>query len=161
MEKELLQKYITENLTQRAIAERENVSQATVKYWLNKYNLKTNAIKQRNIYLCKCGENNKDKFYPVVKGMCKICHNKYTIKRQKDSRNKAISYLGGKCVNCGYDKYTCSLDIHHIDPTLKDPSFKRMRGWKWERILKEISNCTILCRNCHSAYHAGELDIKI
>jgi hypothetical protein len=31
----------------------------------------------------------------------------------------AVDYLGGKCFNCKYDRYTGALDIHHLDPAIK------------------------------------------
>lgn len=40
MEYEKLKQYIEQNLSQREIAIKERVSQATIKYYLNKFNLK-------------------------------------------------------------------------------------------------------------------------
>jgi hypothetical protein len=48
-----------------------------------------------------------------------------------------------------------ALDIHHVDPKKKDPDFKRMRGWAWDRIKNELDKCMLLCKNCHAAHHAG------
>lgn len=50
---------------------------------------------------------------------------------------------------------TEKLEVDHIDPTLKDPSMKRPKthgfkyGLAWERILKELENCQLLCKDCH------------
>lgn len=32
----------------------------------------------------------------------------------------AVEYKGGKCENCGYDKFIGALDFHHIDSSDKD-----------------------------------------
>ena len=156
MEKITLQKYIDLNYSTRKIAAATNSSQTNVRHWLKKYNLKTNAEQFKlTEYNCKCGETNPENFYGHAKQTCSKCHNLITTTAGKNNRLFAIDYLGGKCKNCNFDKYTCSLDIHHLDPSIKDKNFKYMRGWKKERILNEIKNCVLLCRNCHAAVHAG------
>jgi hypothetical protein len=60
-----------------------------------------------------------------------------------------------KCSSCGYDKYKEALDIHHLDPKIKDKNFSSMRGWSIDRITNELKNCILLCKNCHTAYHCG------
>jgi hypothetical protein len=70
-----------------------------------------------------------------------------------------LEALGGKCFECGYDKYKSALDAHHLDPEEKDTAFHQWRGWSWERIEKEIKKCVLLCKCCHAAVHSGELII--
>jgi hypothetical protein len=112
--------------------------------------------------LCnKCGEKDPSKFYGNKRHICGKCHAKYTTERGKRKKQFVCEKLGGKCVSCGYDKYVGSLDIHHKDPAKKDSNFRSKRGWSEERILKEIENCILLCRNCHAAFHAGELAIGV
>jgi len=156
MEQITLQNYIKLNYSTRKIAELENSSQTNVRHWLKKFNLKTTS-KQFSIkeYLCECGETNPEKFYGHSKVNCSKCHNIKTTSTGKNNRLFAIDYLGGKCISCKFNKYNCSLDIHHLNPSIKDKNFKYMRGWKKERILNEIKNCVLLCRNCHAAVHAG------
>lgn len=161
MEENTLQKYVNLNFSTRKIAGLENTSQTNVRYWLKKFNLKTNS-KQFALseYKCKCGETNPDKFYGKFKKTCSKCHNSKTMNVGKNNRLFAVEVLGGKCIECGYDKHTCSLDIHHLEPSIKDKTFRCMRGWCKERILKEIKNCVLLCRNCHAAVHAGHIVLK-
>jgi hypothetical protein len=63
--------------------------------------------------------------------------------------------MGGECVRCGYDEFSCSLDIHHIDPNSKDPNFHQMRSWLMEKIRLECKKCVLLCKNCHASFHSG------
>ena len=108
------------------------------------------------MHLCsKCGETDSTKFYGHKKTMCGKCHNEYTKQLGKQKRLYAVTKLGGKCASCGYSTYIESLDIHHIDPSIKDENFSSMRGWSLARIDKEIVGCVLLCKNCHSAFHAG------
>ena len=69
----------------------------------------------------------------------------------------ARELLGGKCVACGFNKYDNAMDFHHKDPQKKDPDFRNLRGWSWDKIKEEMKNCVLLCSNCHRGVHAGEL----
>jgi hypothetical protein len=160
MDKNNLENYISLNYSTRKIAQLENKSQTTIRHWLKKYELKTNLKTfEHNEYKCKCGENNPEKFYGHKKSVCADCHNEYVLGSGKNKKQKARQYLGGCCKICGFDKYPCSLDIHHLDPKVKDNNFKSMRGWSWERILQEIETCVLLCKNCHAAVHSGLVEI--
>lgn len=161
MEKQILIKLIEANLTQREIATETGKSTTTVVYWLEKYKLSTNNAKGPRIskHKCKCGETDPTKFYGDDKKHCSSCHSKRVANASKEKRTYALEKLGNKCKACGFDKYKCSLDIHHLDPSIKDDNFRSMRGWSIERIYKEIESCVLLCKNCHSAHHAGLLDI--
>lgn len=91
----------------------------------------------------------------IYKLQCKKCRTRYNTYKGNENKNKAIQYLGGKCKCCGYDKFPCSLDLHHKDLSQKDPNFRTKGGWSWERLKKEIDKCILLCSNCHRAFHCG------
>jgi hypothetical protein len=160
MDKSLLQNYISLNYSTRQIAQLVNRSQTNVRHWLKKYNLKTN-LKQFTAtdYRCKCGETSPEKFYGHSKQTCSRCHNKKTSKVGRNNRHFAVEHLGGKCLACGYNKHACALDIHHLDPSIKDKYFRNMRSWGKERIFKEIESCVLLCKNCHALVHAGLVEL--
>lgn len=79
-------------------------------------------------------------------------------------KKEMVSYKGGKCFRCGYDKCMAALDFHHIDPSQKEFSLGpliralavKTKNAK-ERILKkiqmEIDKCILLCANCHREEH--------
>lgn len=157
MNKNTLLIEINKGLSQREIGILLGVSQTTIRYWLIKFNLKT---KPRNVrHNCSCGENNPSNFYGNRKSTCKKCFNKSVIKAGNDNKKYGVKYLGGECVNCGYCKSMRALEFHHIDPTLKDPNFKSLRGWSKIRLRKELDKCILLCSNCHSETHE-QLDCK-
>ncbi len=117
-----------------------------------------NTKQRERKYLCsRCGETDPAKFTEGRYTECKKCRSEYNRRTDKANREKIVSYLGGKCKCCGYDKHIVALDVHHLDPTLKDPHFASHKGWKWERIERELQNCILLCKNCHAALHAGEI----
>lgn len=151
-----LKSLVKGGLSIRQIAQNFNYSATNVRYWLKKYGLVTTPVRP---YKCACGETNPEKFYGHKKQICGKCHNKYTLMVGQKKRERAIEYLGRQCVNCKYEKFTCSLDIHHTKPNKKDPNFSSMRGWSWNRILNELKHCILLCRNCHAAVHAGHIEL--
>lgn len=156
MEKQQLIDLVSQRFSTRQIASILKTSQTNTRYWLVKYSLITNPTYYRRNHHCwKCGETDSDKFYGHKKNACARCHNIDVGHRGALLHRKAIEYLGGKCQECGYNKYICSLDAHHIDPSTKDPNFSSWRNWSWERAKAELKKCILLCRNCHQAIHSG------
>ena len=96
MDKKVLASLVEEGLSQYKIGEKLGIGQTSVRYWLKKYNLKTNVIPQ---YKCQCGETDKNKFYQNKTRICGKCHNQYTINKGKEKRNRAIEFLGGNVLS--------------------------------------------------------------
>lgn len=156
MDKLKLEELVLAGFSTREIAIAQQCSQTNVRYFLKVYNLQTNKLPKR-AKCQKCGETDNSKFYGRRKEYCGKCHNQDVKQRGQIKRARALEYLGCECKACGFSKYKTALDIHHLDPSQKDDNFASMRGWSWERIQKELDKCIILCRNCHSAVHNGEL----
>jgi hypothetical protein len=156
MDKNELINLVQLGLSQREISKKTGKSQTSIRYWLAKHSLVTNKKKR---FLCGCGETNRNNFYGHKSSICGKCHNAYTLQKGREKRSKIISHMGGCCVNCGFYKWECSLEVHHTDPEKKDPSFSGHRGWSWDRILEEIDGCVLLCGVCHPAVHAGLIDL--
>lgn len=84
---------------------------------------------------------------------CKPCVYKSQRNRWKDRKRKAVELLGGECSICGYKKNMSCIDFHHIDPSLKECDWSKMKKKKWEDIVKELKKCICICRNCHGEIH--------
>lgn len=84
---------------------------------------------------------------------CKSCFNRYCADRWIEKKKKAISYKGGCCTKCGYDKYYGALQFHHLNPSEKDMDWNKIRRYKWEKIEEELDKCVLLCANCHAEEH--------
>lgn len=172
MDRQILEDAISKGLTQRQIGEELNCSQSTVKHWLKKYGLKTLTTQEyRNLELkfnekcCKTCLKVKDKkdFYynsgarDYLESRCKACSNKTRVDRGKKNKLKIIEAKGGKCEHCGLtleQSHYSVFDLHHKDPSDKDPKFNSFKFWPWERIKAEIDKCLLLCSNCHRIEHA-------
>lgn len=167
MEKIKLEELIENRATIKQIAKTLSCSQTNVRYWLKKFGLKTkrgpggklpkDMLTPRKCV--HCGETDPEKFYGHKHTICGKCHLKYTHDLGREKRKKALDFLGGKCTICGFNKYHCSLEIHHLDPNKKDVGFTNYRYWKWSRIENELAGCVLLCSNCHSALHYGLVEL--
>ena len=170
MEKEILINMIDQNLSIREIAAKLEKAPSTVRWWLKKFDLKTNLeignkfgkarkpkhilINGQNVCYCKkCGEIDESKFYKNNKTRCANCSKLITFNKLRENKRLAVEYKGGKCCKCGYKKCQAALDFHHIDSEKKNPDWKKMRSWKLEKIIKELDKCILVCRNCHSEIH--------
>jgi hypothetical protein len=57
------------------------------------------------------------------------------------------------CEKCG-GAHPAFIQFHHRDPSAKKANIARVAAaWPWERLMKEIEKCDILCANCHLILH--------
>ena len=165
MEKETLLKHIEAGLSSYNIANLENLSNSTIRYWLKKYGLKTKRsegteITQRGCPMCSkikplsefYGRRNKT----GNSTYCKQCSTIMVINRQRKLKQLAIDYKGGCCEKCGYNKYNGALEFHHLDPSKKDFTIGHSKLSTFnEKIKEELDKCILVCANCHREIHGG------
>lgn len=103
---------------------------------------------------CKeCRRNrNLNNFYKAS-DKWKTTHEKN--KKEKQQKIKEIKEQSGGCAKCN-EKRTHLLDFHHIDPNQKDFQIGQGELKGWDKILKEIEKCILLCKNCHADFHYQE-----
>jgi len=78
-------------------------------------------------------------------------------------RNKMrlITYKGGKCEKCGYDKpITNAYHFHHKNPDEKEFTVSRYMSRSLDRLKKEVDKCSLLCANCHAEEHDEEYQLS-
>lgn len=169
MDRDILKQAVLEGLSSYKIAERLGKSPSTVRYWLKKYSLKTtplNKVTQNGSqkYCSSCDEvKDLSDFYTLksgqrigrLSGWCKICSIGSSKQRQKETKIDAVKYKGGKCQKCNYDKCITALEFHHMDPEKKDPRWKNMKNWSFDKIKPELDKCILLCANCHRESHVS------
>ena len=168
MNKDTLIQYIEQGLSTYRIAKFVGKSQCSVRYWLNKYKLKTkpsypkkNTDQDQNWItrrcpLCKLEKQRSDFFLKgnkVSHCWCKSCVSIKTIETQRKMKKEAVDYKGGKCVTCGYDKCQAALEFHHLDPNKKDFSIGQHKNKSFKNIKDELDKCILLCKNCHAELH--------
>lgn len=151
MTEEQLAAYISERKSIREISALSGKGYGTIRYWLDKYGLKTKPKREKtDLKVCiACGETEQSKFYPRRIEKCIKCHNIDGANRQTAARNLMVQERGGKCSICGYNRCIAALEFHHTDKSRKSPSFTYIRGWSLENIRKELEECILVCSNCH------------
>jgi len=135
-----------------------------------------------DIFILEFHHNKKDKEYEIGDGInkniqwCKIekeiqkcrllcsnCHSEmhYTKSRGSIYKEKVLNCLKiNKCSICGYrGKNFRSLCFHHRNPENKrfwlSNVFSRKDNVPVDEVFEEISECDIMCKNCHRSKHAG------
>lgn len=77
-------------------------------------------------------------------------------KNRASSKSESITYKGGKCQICSYDRCPSALEFHHLDPKQKDPKINAsLSKFSFESIKTELDKCVLVCCRCHREIHAG------
>lgn len=153
MDHHTLLQFVKQGLSQREIATTLQISQTSVRYWLDRHGLKTPLSRTEYRSCRRCGETDEAKLRKGCRYICKSCDAKRTAERHRLYKKKAVEYKGGKCTQCGYNKCLAALDFHHVDPSQKDPDWKNMRHRSFESVMKELDKCVLVCKNCHAEIH--------
>ena len=102
--------------------------------------------------ICDCGrEYIPNKKYKDTKVRCKIC---IDALKPSDIKKKAIAYLGGKCVDCGFCGHYSAFDFDHKNPLDKSFKISGKFHYRWKELLIELSKCELRCSNCHRIKHS-------
>lgn len=86
---------------------------------------------------------------------------KASVKKYKNGRKQRFQEWKRtlSCILCG-EPSSCCLDFHHVNPEEKEIAInKAVEHWSWDRIMKEINKCVVVCSNCHRKIHAGEITL--
>ena len=85
---------------------------------------------------------------------CKKCYYRYQLSKDTENKKKAIALLGGKCVECGYNKHWAAMQFHHTGKEPKKFGWNQLRHQSWSTIIKELKKCVLVCANCHIIHHS-------
>lgn len=77
----------------------------------------------------------------------------YQRRYMQARREKAIAYLGGKCVTCECES---DLEFDHVLREDKTRTISSLLSGRWERLRAELDVCQLLCESCHSVKTVGE-----
>ena len=86
---------------------------------------------------------------------------KSTKKRRHKARKRILASFGHKCGICAYNKCSRALSLHHIDPESKSEELKKGKTravyvrFGWEKVVRELKKCVLVCANCHMEIEAG------
>lgn len=113
-------------------------------------------------YTCDCGrrydpsENPKQK-YKDERVKCPLC---IKLTKASDVKARAVKYLGGRCVDCGFNGHHVAFDFDHRNPKEKEFKISGNYIFRWSELKKELDKCELRCSNCHRIRHWYELHPK-
>ena len=101
------------------------------------------------------------------------CRKCISFMKRADNKKRALDYLGGKCIKCGYNACTAVLCFHHFDGWTdgyfseeEKTKYKKKFGiasrpeMSFEALKKELDKCVILCSNHHLELHSKLWSLK-
>ena len=164
--RDALEAAIGSGATLAEIAERLDRSISTIRYWLNRYELKTVNRRGRRP---RCGDGSPTAMFEcrrhgvtefILEGRgyyrCKQCRAAAVAKRRRVVKKKLVEEAGGACVLCGYVRCPNALQFHHIEPSSKKFHLAhRGHSRSIARSREEMRKCVLLCANCHAEVEGG------
>lgn len=97
----------------------------------------------------------KNRNHTKLNSKCKLCSNARMTQLRRERYKKVQNYKSSVgCKICG-EKRPWVLDLHHREGEKKERNISDMlrKNISWEKILKELTKCDVLCANCHRDYH--------
>lgn len=82
---------------------------------------------------------------------------KYMLRRYHERRDWAIKRLGGVCAACGT---SLDLEMDHINPDDKEFEIGKVWSYSWDKFLKEVDKCQLLCQSCHKEKNSTRCHAK-
>ncbi len=70
-------------------------------------------------------------------------------KRDREAKQRCVTYKGGKCEKCSYNKSLRALTFHHLDRATKKYEIALIKDHNWEKVKAELDKCQLICFNCH------------
>jgi 5-methylcytosine-specific restriction endonuclease McrA len=156
-----------------AIAEHLGVARSTVRYWLQKYGLRTVRSVERShgrdarargqrLLERTCRRHGVTDFILEGRGSyrCLRCRAEAVVRRRRVVKATLVQEAGGRCAICGYDRYPGALQFHHVDRdrkafALSDQGISRSLA----RAREEARKCVLLCSRCHAEVEAGVVQL--
>lgn len=88
-----------------------------------------------------------------VYGYCKSCLYLFQMIRWNRRKIRAVEYLGGRCMRCGFQGHPITFDFDHRVPADKQFDWNKLRLRAWDAVKAELDKCDLLCSNCHRLRH--------
>lgn len=160
-----LERFLRRGMSLREIAKEMDRSLATIRYWMQKYELKVPPHRHvrpagdRRQATMDCRWHGPTDFVLEGRGSyrCKQCRMDRVARRRREIKRILVEEAGGRCVICGYGRHLEALQFHHLDPREKE--FHLGQGGvsrSLARCRAEAGKCALLCANCHAEVEAGK-----
>jgi transposase len=137
IERDLLAEIVACGLTVRDIAEVMGRSPTTVRHWLKRHRLITEAKQRRATTAAAAASVEPElqlrcKRHGVTRHAlrndgyrCVRCEAERVTAWRRKLKRLLVEETGGACALCGYDRFVPALQFHHVDPTTKSFALSR------------------------------------
>ena len=155
------------HMTVREMAAELGRSPTTVRYWLERYGLRTTSTARmharrvtapREHFEAECRSHGATRFVRYADGTsaCLRCRAAAVTDWRRCVKRRLVERAGGACALCGYDRCVAALQFHHRDPSTKRFAIGgRGLARAWDLLVAEADTCELLCSNCHAEVEAG------
>jgi transposase len=173
LEREVLEAHVRAGKSIAKISADLGVSDATVKHWLAKFDLKTLPTIQRRLTreareagvpaierTCRHHGLTEFRLYAGRYYKCVTCSWQAVTRRRRRVRETLVQEAGGRCAICGYDRSIAALEFHHLDRETKSFGVSdRGMTRSLARLREEVDKCILLCSNCHAEVENGVVSL--
>lgn len=171
--RERLEALVEGGLSIAQIAEEEQRSNATVRPWLRRYGLTTQAAARAaettaakgtglRVVDLRCRNHGRVEFVICADGSyrCRRCRSESAACRRRKVKQLLVAETGGCCVICGYSRCLTALAFLHVDPSAKRLAISQEGvTLSLDTIRAEARKCVLLCANCHAEIESGAIDL--
>jgi hypothetical protein len=167
---------VSEGKTVAEIAQTVERSKATVRYWLERYGLRTahkRGVKPREGVDAaraaglaraplRCPAHGLVEHVREPRGCyrCCACRQEAVVRRRRKVKQVLVEEFGGGCRLCGYRNSLSALEFHHLNPSTKAFTLARRGAHGIGRLRAEARKCVVLCSNCHPEIESGARSIS-
>jgi hypothetical protein len=161
-----LEELVGERATLREIAAELDRSIATVRYWLDRWDIRREDARKKDYdpatapreALRLCRRHGVTAFVLEGRGSyrCKRCRQERVAGWRRQVKATLVAEAGGHCLLCGYGVCPAALQFHHLDPGTKSFALSHDGVTRsLARARQEATKCVLLCANCHAEVEAG------
>ena len=123
---------------------------------VEEFRLRNRFTERRQSYCIECGSKMGASWYEKNKEH----HMEHVRENQKNAKQTAREFvyeylLTHPCTSCG-ESDPAVLEFHHVGEKHKEVGRMIGTGYPPESIAREISQCVVLCANCHRRLTAKE-----
>ncbi len=175
IEREQLEELVQAGMTIAEIAAVVGLSKATVRHWLKRYSLRTEATQRRAAARearadgmltigRRCPSHGETEFVIEGRGYyrCKRCRNESITDHRRRLKRRLVEEAGGRCALCGYDRCIAALEFHHLDPVEKRLGISAGGLTLSLDVLQaEAAKCVLICSNCHAEVENGIVTLPV
>lgn len=170
-DKRVLEELAASGATLHQMADALDRSIATVRYWLEKWDISRPERIARvepgtapPVIDRYCRKHGTTKFGLEGRGYyrCLLCRQERVSEWRRRVKRTLITEAGGRCHLCGYDRCAAALQFHHVDP--KQKAFALSHDGVARSITRarqEAAKCVLLCANCHAEIEIGFSSLRL